>query len=285
MRQTLGKGMVAAAAASSILSLYGSPAFADTHAGAVATGSPGVLSGNSVAVPVDVPVNACGNTVDGAAALNPAFGNKCVNASSPRPHHHRVPGLPHGHGHGYGYGDESGYGYGDESGYGYGEDSGYGSSGYGEDTPPPRVPPQGGHHTPPGGGHHTPPGGGHHTPPGGGHHTPPGGGHHTPPPHGGHHTPPGGGHHTPPGGGHHTPPGGGHHTPPPGGGEHTPPPPSGGHHTPPPSSGRHTPPVAAPGPELAHTGSGGMLAAGGASAVLIGAGALLYRRGRTGVQR
>ncbi|MYQ68603.1 LPXTG cell wall anchor domain-containing protein [Streptomyces sp. SID4950] len=47
---------------------------------------------------------------------------------------------------------------------------------------------------------------------------------------------------------------------------------------------RYTPPVAQ-GPELAHTGSGGMFAAGGASAALIGAGALLYRRGRTGAQR
>ncbi|MGA4840798.1 chaplin family protein [Streptomyces sp. G45] len=48
-----------------------------------ASGSPGVLSGNSVQAPVEVPVNACGNTVDAAAALNPAFGNECANAPEP----------------------------------------------------------------------------------------------------------------------------------------------------------------------------------------------------------
>jgi LPXTG-motif cell wall-anchored protein len=42
-------------------------------------GSPGVLSGNQAQAPVDVPVNACGNTVDVVALLNPAFGNRCGN--------------------------------------------------------------------------------------------------------------------------------------------------------------------------------------------------------------
>ncbi|MCX3059443.1 chaplin [Streptomyces beihaiensis] len=42
-------------------------------------GSPGVLSGNLVQVPIDVPINACGNSLDLIAALNPAFGNTCVN--------------------------------------------------------------------------------------------------------------------------------------------------------------------------------------------------------------
>ncbi|WP_030207069.1 chaplin [Streptomyces sp. NRRL S-87] len=42
--------------------------------------SPGVLSGNLVQVPVHVPVNLCGNTVNVIALLNPAFGNTCVNA-------------------------------------------------------------------------------------------------------------------------------------------------------------------------------------------------------------
>ncbi|MYQ66128.1 DUF320 domain-containing protein, partial [Streptomyces sp. SID4950] len=163
--------MVVAAAASSILSLYGSPAFADAQAGGAATDSPGVLSGNSVAVPVDVPVNACGNSVDGAAALNPTFGNSCVNAPHVRHHHHRVPAMSYAedadYGYGYGYDEESGRGHGDEPRYGYGDTPGHGrEGGYGEDdTPPP-------HHTPPHGGHHTPPPSGHHTPP------PPTGGHH-----------------------------------------------------------------------------------------------------------
>jgi hypothetical protein len=59
--------------------------------GSVATGhtggSPGVGSGNSVQAPVDVPVNLCGNTIDVAALLNPAFGNVCGN-------HEGTPGTP-----------------------------------------------------------------------------------------------------------------------------------------------------------------------------------------------
>ncbi|MEV6208582.1 chaplin [Kitasatospora sp. NPDC051914] len=46
----------------------------------VAAGSPGVLSGNLVQVPVHVPVNVCGNTVNVIGLLNPAFGNACANA-------------------------------------------------------------------------------------------------------------------------------------------------------------------------------------------------------------
>ncbi|MEU1284684.1 chaplin [Kitasatospora sp. NPDC005856] len=48
-------------------------------ASGVAAGSPGVLSGNSVQAPVDVPVNACGNSVNVVGAANPAFGNHCAN--------------------------------------------------------------------------------------------------------------------------------------------------------------------------------------------------------------
>ncbi|MEU6510979.1 chaplin [Streptomyces sp. NPDC046942] len=44
-----------------------------------ATGSGGLLSGNVVQVPVDIPVNACGNTVNVIGLLNPAAGNACVN--------------------------------------------------------------------------------------------------------------------------------------------------------------------------------------------------------------
>lgn len=55
------------------------PAMADAGAQGAATGSPGVLSGNAVQVPVHVPVNACGNTLNLIGLLNPAFGNTCVN--------------------------------------------------------------------------------------------------------------------------------------------------------------------------------------------------------------
>ncbi|GLF96217.1 chaplin [Streptomyces yaizuensis] len=75
------KKVVAVAAATGSLMLAGAGvALADAGAQGAAVGSPGVLSGNVVQVPVHVPVNVCGNTVDVIALLNPAFGNTCVNA-------------------------------------------------------------------------------------------------------------------------------------------------------------------------------------------------------------
>ncbi|MFH8340465.1 chaplin family protein [Streptomyces sp. AM6-12] len=101
MRQTLSKGaVVAAAAATGVLSLYGTAALADSNTQAVAQGSPGVLSGNSVQVPVHVPVNVCGNSVDVAALLNPAFGNSCANVG------HSATSHPSGYGND-SYGDDS----------------------------------------------------------------------------------------------------------------------------------------------------------------------------------
>ncbi|MFE2476849.1 chaplin family protein [Streptomyces sp. NPDC059389] len=57
-----------------------SPAMADSVAEGKAIGSPGVLSGNLAQVPVHIPVNVCGNSVNVIGLLNPAFGNTCVNA-------------------------------------------------------------------------------------------------------------------------------------------------------------------------------------------------------------
>ncbi|MFD3542719.1 chaplin [Streptomyces sp. NPDC058662] len=54
------------------------------HGGASAEGealnSPGVASGNLLQVPVSVPVNAVGNSVNVIGLLNAAFGNTGVNA-------------------------------------------------------------------------------------------------------------------------------------------------------------------------------------------------------------
>ncbi|MGW3955112.1 chaplin ChpD [Streptomyces sp. NPDC004752] len=70
----------AAVVAGAILALgVAAPAFADSGAEGAAVGSPGVLSGNVVQVPVHIPVNACGNTVNVIGLLNPAFGNTCAN--------------------------------------------------------------------------------------------------------------------------------------------------------------------------------------------------------------
>ncbi|WP_369195562.1 chaplin [Streptomyces djakartensis] len=69
-------------------------AMADAGAQAAAVGSPGVLSGNILQVPVHIPVNVCGNTINVIGLLNPAFGNQCENKDDPKNH----PG-------GYGYGN------------------------------------------------------------------------------------------------------------------------------------------------------------------------------------
>ncbi|MFJ9039988.1 chaplin [Streptomyces sp. NPDC102406] len=69
---------MAAAAATGILSAPGVGASALSSGQGQSGGSPGVLSGNSVAAPVSVPVDVCGNSVDAVGALNPATGNTCA---------------------------------------------------------------------------------------------------------------------------------------------------------------------------------------------------------------
>ncbi|ANB06482.1 MULTISPECIES: chaplin ChpD [Streptomyces] len=70
----------AAVVAGAIMALgMAAPAFADAGAEGAAVGSPGVLSGNVIQVPVHVPVNVCGNTINVVGLLNPAFGNECEN--------------------------------------------------------------------------------------------------------------------------------------------------------------------------------------------------------------
>ncbi|GGO43307.1 MULTISPECIES: chaplin [Streptomyces] len=54
-------------------------AAADAGAQGAAAHSPGVISGNAIQVPVHVPVNVCGNSINVIGLLNPAFGNQCAN--------------------------------------------------------------------------------------------------------------------------------------------------------------------------------------------------------------
>lgn len=71
----------AAAAAGVIMAMgIAAPAVADAGATGAAIGSPGVLSGNVVQVPIHIPVNVCGNSINIIALLNPTFGNACVNS-------------------------------------------------------------------------------------------------------------------------------------------------------------------------------------------------------------
>ncbi|MER5353230.1 chaplin [Kitasatospora sp. NPDC002551] len=74
-RTALAAGVLAAAA----LLAGGGTAVADSVAHGVAANSPGVLSGNQIQIPVHIPVNVCGNSINIIGLLNPAFGNTCVN--------------------------------------------------------------------------------------------------------------------------------------------------------------------------------------------------------------
>ncbi|MHA6762343.1 chaplin [Streptacidiphilus sp. PAMC 29251] len=74
------RSIFVAAAAVSLLAGGAGVAAASSDAAGTAAGSPGVLSGNDIAVPIHIPVNVCGNTVDVIGLLNPAFGNTCHNA-------------------------------------------------------------------------------------------------------------------------------------------------------------------------------------------------------------
>lgn len=65
----------------------------DTSGGASADGrvtdSPGLLSGNGLQLPVDLPVNVSGNSVNAVGVGNPASGNQSVNGG-----HHSHPHVP-----------------------------------------------------------------------------------------------------------------------------------------------------------------------------------------------
>ncbi|MER5502855.1 MULTISPECIES: chaplin [unclassified Streptomyces] len=71
---------VAAIAAGTLMAMgAAAPAFADSGAEGGAAHSPGLVSGNNIQVPLHIPINLCGNTIDVIGVLNPAFGNTCAN--------------------------------------------------------------------------------------------------------------------------------------------------------------------------------------------------------------
>jgi hypothetical protein len=64
---------------------------------AKAIGSPGVLSGNVIQVPIHVPVNVCGNGINVLLAIaNPTIGNVCINGAGG---HHEDHGQDWGNHH------------------------------------------------------------------------------------------------------------------------------------------------------------------------------------------
>ena len=75
----IAKGLALTSVAAAAVAGTAGIAVADSDAHGAAAHSPGVLSGNVLQVPVHVPVNVCGNTVNVIGALNPAVGNVCIN--------------------------------------------------------------------------------------------------------------------------------------------------------------------------------------------------------------
>jgi hypothetical protein len=75
----IAKGLVLSSVAAAAVAGTGGVAAADSGAQAAAAHSAGVLSGNALQVPIHIPINLCGNTLDVAGLLNPAFGNVCKN--------------------------------------------------------------------------------------------------------------------------------------------------------------------------------------------------------------
>ncbi|MFF8264994.1 chaplin [Streptomyces virginiae] len=90
----IAKAVAVTAAAGAVLAGGAGMAAADATAEGAAIGSPGVLSGNVVQVPIHMPVNVCGNTINVVGLLNPAFGNTCINASGNNDGHYK--GQQHG---------------------------------------------------------------------------------------------------------------------------------------------------------------------------------------------
>ncbi|MFD3599039.1 chaplin, partial [Streptomyces sp. NPDC058656] len=78
MKRVARNGLIIAAAASGAVAVT-MPVYADSAADGGTAKSPGVISGNTIQLPVHVPVNVCGNTVNVVGLLNPAAGNRCAN--------------------------------------------------------------------------------------------------------------------------------------------------------------------------------------------------------------
>ncbi|GAA1401189.1 hypothetical protein GCM10009639_43170 [Kitasatospora putterlickiae] len=87
MQNVKKAALLSAAAAGLVLGAAGGAA-ASSGAEGVAANSPGVISGNQLQIPVHVPVNLCGNSINLIGVLNPAFGNTCINAEAPKQEHH-----------------------------------------------------------------------------------------------------------------------------------------------------------------------------------------------------
>jgi hypothetical protein len=73
------KAALAAAVAGIAAGASAGAAVADAGAAGAATASPGVVSGNQAQVPVHIPVNVTGDSINVIGLLNPTFGNLASN--------------------------------------------------------------------------------------------------------------------------------------------------------------------------------------------------------------
>ncbi|WP_042431831.1 chaplin [Streptacidiphilus anmyonensis] len=80
MQKKTQRSLLATAMTAGLLAAGAGVASADSSAEGAAVNSPGFLSGNLHQLPIDHPINFCGNTISHHGALNPAFGNSCANA-------------------------------------------------------------------------------------------------------------------------------------------------------------------------------------------------------------
>ncbi|MFF7446304.1 MULTISPECIES: chaplin family protein [unclassified Streptomyces] len=78
MRRVTRNGVLAVAAVSGAMAVS-MPVHADSMSDGDTAGSPGAVSGNTIQLPVHVPVTVCGTTVNVVGLLNPAAGNTCGN--------------------------------------------------------------------------------------------------------------------------------------------------------------------------------------------------------------
>jgi hypothetical protein len=83
MKLVTRNSVIAVVAASGAMAMAAS-AHADSTAEGSAAGSPGVISGNTLQLPLNLPVNVCGNTLNVVGLLNPAAGNSCANRGGGR---------------------------------------------------------------------------------------------------------------------------------------------------------------------------------------------------------
>ncbi|MCQ9130415.1 chaplin family protein [Streptomyces hilarionis] len=90
MRRVTRTEVLALAAVSGAMAVT-LPAHADSAADGSAVGSPGLISGNGVQLPVHLPVDLCGNTVNVVGVLNPAAGTTCADAGAAAHGAHRAP--------------------------------------------------------------------------------------------------------------------------------------------------------------------------------------------------